>query len=162
MAAKAPTAQQEYMAKRLELQEESKELLASEQKREDAGDRNDANTTYAMNICFSKELGITQNHLGRVEEIIRTLQLGSQAEDDDSSPGKTDPAGPVLSPKRMDAEFEQVEQQWQQYRETACKAAFHQFQGGTAGPSFGAQCVLKLTRDHMRELDLIYAADLHR
>jgi hypothetical protein len=35
------------------------------------------------------------------------------------------------------------------------------FDGGTGGPSFDLECRLKLTRNHMRELDLIYGEDLH-
>jgi uncharacterized protein YecT (DUF1311 family) len=53
-----------------------------------------------------------------------------------------------------------VEQSWWQYREVACAAAFHQFDGGTGGPSFQLECKLKLARDHMRELSLIYGGEL--
>jgi uncharacterized protein YecT (DUF1311 family) len=72
------------------------------------------------------------------------------------------PGGPALTPKELSDEFERVEKAWQEYRETACTAAFHQFSGGTGGPSFEGQCELKLTRDHMRELDMIYGGAVHR
>jgi uncharacterized protein YecT (DUF1311 family) len=64
-------------------------------------------------------------------------------------------------PAQYAAEFDGLEKAWQQFRELACKAAFHQFNGGTGAPSFQIQCELKLARDHMRELDLIYGSDLH-
>jgi hypothetical protein len=74
----------------------------------------------------------------------------------------TGPAGPVLSQGQLVAEFDQVEKIWGKYLESACQTAFHQFAGGTGGHSFEMQCRLKLTRDHMRELDMIYGSDLHR
>jgi uncharacterized protein YecT (DUF1311 family) len=58
-------------------------------------------------------------------------------------------------------EFDALEKAWQQFRELACTAAFHQFDGGSGESSFQIECELKLTRDHMRELDLIYGSDLH-
>jgi uncharacterized protein YecT (DUF1311 family) len=67
-----------------------------------------------------------------------------------------------LTQEQLVAEFDRVEEVWERYRESACRAAFHQFAGGTGGPSFEMQCQLKVTRDHMRELDMIYGADLHR
>jgi uncharacterized protein YecT (DUF1311 family) len=69
-------------------------------------------------------------------------------------------AGISLTPEHQLAEFKRVEQSWQQYRETACAAAFHQFGGGTGGPSFEMECELKLTRNHIRELEMIYGEDL--
>ena len=69
--------------------------------------------------------------------------------------------GVTLLPKQHVAEFRKAEQSWRQYRDTACTAAFHQFDGGTGGPSFELECELKLDRSHMHELDMIYGEDLH-
>jgi hypothetical protein len=70
-------------------------------------------------------------------------------------------AGPVLSSPEFEREFESVAQSWGQYREVACAAALHQFEGGTGGPSFQLQCELKRAREHMRELRMIYRGELH-
>jgi hypothetical protein len=76
-------------------------------------------------------------------------------------PAATGIAGPTLSPKQHVAEFRKVEQSWRHYQKAACTAAFHQFDGGTGGPSFELECELKLDRSHMHELDMIYGEDLH-
>jgi uncharacterized protein YecT (DUF1311 family) len=71
-------------------------------------------------------------------------------------------AGPSLSGEQLATEFERVEQSWRQYREVACAAAQHQWEGGTGGPSFEMECELKLARDHLRELHMIYGQELHQ
>jgi uncharacterized protein YecT (DUF1311 family) len=128
------------------LQAEGKQIFAAEMAREQAGDCKDAQTTADFNTCFDQQLGITGQNLKRFEDVIRKLQM------EDTS-GST--------PKYFAEEFDRVEQSWRQYRDTACKAAFDQFEGGTGGPSFELQCRLKLTRNHMRELDFVYGEDLH-
>ena len=152
----------EFMAKRQGLQAQAKQVFDAEMAREKAGDCPDANTTYDANICFGKEGTITEQNLKSYEGIIQGLlapapQMAGQANTD--MPG---PAGPSLTPAQLSEEFERVEKSWREYRETACTTAFHQFAGGTGGPSFQMECELKLTRDHMRELDMIYGGDLRR
>ncbi|MGD0628645.1 MAG: lysozyme inhibitor LprI family protein, partial [Terracidiphilus sp.] len=95
------------------------------------------------------------------EQVIRDLQAPSRRMAGAPEPPANGLSSPVLTPEQLSTEFNSVEQLWRQYRTAACSAAFHQFGGGTGGPSFEAQCELKLTRDHMRELDMIYGGDLH-
>jgi uncharacterized protein YecT (DUF1311 family) len=166
---KVPTAEQivyqrqyhAFVAKRQSLQAQAKQVFDKEMAREKSGDCPDAKTTYEFNICYGKEEAITEQNLKLYESIIEGLQAPPP-----QMPGQTNtdvprPGGPALTPKELSEEFERMEKVWQDYRETACTAAFHQFSGGTGGPSFELQCELKLTRDHMRELDLIYGGALH-
>lgn len=155
----------ETMARRQSLQAQAKQIFDAEMSREKAGDCPDAQTTAAVNNCFSEEGNTTQQNLTAFEGIIRELilpdpQLPPQP---DTEPGQPvmGIGGPVLTPQQHAGKFDQVEQRWRQYRDTACTAAFHQFDGGTGGPGFEGQCGLKLARDHMHELDLIYGSDLH-
>lgn len=150
----------EYAAKRVKLQAQAKQVFDEEMAREKAGDCPDAQTTYDFNICFGKQAAITDQNLKSFEGIIRELnapppQMPGAADTD--TPGV---AGISLTPEHLLAEFDRVEQSWRQYREMACTAAFHQFGGGTGGPSFGLQCELTLARSHMRELWMIYGMDL--
>jgi uncharacterized protein YecT (DUF1311 family) len=148
---------QEYMAKRHDLQAQAKQVFDTEMAREKAGECAEAMTTYDINVCFGKELGITDGNLKSFEDVIREL-IASVPE----APGASTAVSASSSPGRAQsgAEFERVNQVWEQYRDTACAAAFHQFDGGTGGPSFEAQCRLMLNRDHMRELNVIYGGDL--
>jgi uncharacterized protein YecT (DUF1311 family) len=151
-----------YMVKRQSLQAGAKQIFDSEMAREKAGDCPGANSTYDFNVCYGKESATTEQNLQSYEGIIEGL-LGPQPQ----MPGQIDtnmpgPAGPSFTPKQHSDEFDHVEQSWREYRKAACTAAFHQFDGGTGGPSFEGECELKLTRDHMRELDMIYGGDLHR
>jgi uncharacterized protein YecT (DUF1311 family) len=155
----------ESRARRQSLQALAKQIFDAEMARESAGDCPDAKTTYDFNICFSDEGVTTVKNLNAFEGIIRKLilpepQSPAQADTEPSQP-VMGISGPALTPEQHSAEFDQVEQSWRKYRETACTAAFHQFDGGTGGPSFEGQCELKLARDYMRELDLVYGSDLH-
>ena len=155
----------ETMARRQNLQAQAKRVFDSEMARENAGDCPNAKTTADFNICFSDEGTTTEKNLTRFEGIIRALILPEPhlPAQPDAQPGQPVKGigGPALTPQQHAAEFEQLEQGWRKYRDTACTAAFHQFDGGTGGPSFEGQCELKLARDHMHELDLIYGGDLH-
>jgi uncharacterized protein YecT (DUF1311 family) len=128
------------------LQAEGKQVFDTEMAREKAGDCKDAQTTDDFDTCFDKQLGITEQNLKRFEDVIRKLQL-------------MDTSG--STPQQFAEEFDRVEQSWREYRDTACKAAYDQFEGGSGAPSFEMECSLKLTRNHMRELDFIYGEDLH-
>ena len=145
--------------RRQQLQAQAKKLLADENARENAGACKDANTTVDFNECFGKQAENTENNLKAFEAII--AELGDPDPDTPDHPAGTGIAGPTLSPKQHVAEFHKVEKSWRQYRDAACTAAFHQFDGGTGGPSFELECELKLDRSHMRELDMIYGEDLH-
>ena len=151
----------EYTAKRQSLQAQAKGVFNAEMAREKAGDCPDANTTYDFNICYDKQVAATEQNLRSFEDTIRALQAPSLRMPGEAASNMPGIAGPVLAPQQSLEEFDRVEQGWRQYRETACKAAFHQFDGGTGGPSFQMECELRLTRGHMRELDMIYGSDLH-
>jgi uncharacterized protein YecT (DUF1311 family) len=166
---KDPTPEQQayrqYEAKHRALQAQAKQVFDMETAHEKAGDCPDAKTDYDFNICFGKQLTITEQNLKSYEGFIRELmapppQMPGQPAVE-TNPPANGIAGPVLSPPEFEHEFERVEQSWEQYREVACAAAFHQFEGGTGGPSFQLECKLKLARDHMRELSMIYGEELH-
>jgi uncharacterized protein YecT (DUF1311 family) len=150
----------EYMVKRQRLQAQGKQILAAEMAREKAGDCTEANTTYDFNVCYGKQMAITEQNLKDYEGIIRELIAPSPQPLVEPDTDTTGVAGTRLTPKHLIEEFERVEQSWRQYRETACSAAFHQFGGGTGGPSFEMECELRLARDHVRELEMIYGEDL--
>ena len=150
----------DWSAKHQALQAQAKQVYDAEMAREKAGDCPNAQTTYDFNICYGQQTKITDASLHSYEDIIRQLMIpGPQFPG--QSPPPPGPGGPSLTPDQLSAEFDHVEQLWQQYRDTACTAALHQFDGGTGGPSFEAECELKLMRNHMRELDMIYGSDLH-
>ena len=167
-AKQGPTPEQEayrqFEAKHRGLQAQAKQVFDTEMAREKTGDCPDAKTDYDFNVCFGRQLDVTDQNLKSYEDFIRDLmapppQMAGQPAVD-TSPQANGIAGPVLSSSEFEHEFERVEQSWGQYREAACAAAFHQFDGGTGGPSFQLECKLKLARDHMRELSMIYGGEL--
>lgn len=147
----------EYTAKHHDLQGRAKQLFDTEMARERAGECSDASTTYDINTCFGKELATTDANLKSYGGVIRELIVSAPGASETAAHGDTDAS---LGTAQSVAEFDHVQQTWGQYRDTACTAAFHQFDGGTGGPSFELQCRLTLDRDHMRELSLIYGGDL--
>ena len=151
----------EYMAKRQSLQAQAKQVFESEMLREKAGDCPDANSTYEFNICYGNQVTITDQNLKSYEGIIQDLMAPMPQMPGKSADNMPGPAGPSFTPEQILEEFDHVEEVWRQYRETACTAAYHQFNGGTGGPSFQMECQLSLARDHMRELDRVYGHDLH-
>jgi uncharacterized protein YecT (DUF1311 family) len=154
--------EKQYWANRQSLQVQAKQIFDAEVAREKAGDCRGAGTTYESNVCFGKQLTTTDQNFKNFDDIIRRLQADPPQMPDVSEGPTTGPGGPILSQEQLVAEFDQVEQAWGKYRESACQAAFRQFAGGTGGPSFEMQCQLKLARNHMRELDMIYGVGLHR
>src|SRR5690348_17350208 len=149
----------EYMAKRPTLQEHAKHIFDAEMAREKAGDCPNAMTTYDINVCLEKEVGITDQNLKQYEAIIR--ELIASAPEEPGGPGGG-PAGPALTSAQSAAEFDNVEQAWYKYRNVACKAARDQMGGGSAAPSSEMHCDFDLDRSHMRELDSIYWLELHK
>ena len=151
----------EYTAKRQSLQAQAMGVFNAEMAREKAGDCPDANTTYDFNICYGKQTATTEQNLMSYEGIIRELMASGPRMPGEPTTEMHGPGGPSLTPEQFAEEFDRVEQDWRQYSKTASTAAFHQFDGGTGGPSFEMECELRLTRGHMRELDMIYGSDLH-
>ena len=149
------------MAKRQSLQAQAKQVFESEMLREKAGDCPDANSTYAFNICYGNQVTITDQNLKNYESTIQELMAPIPIMPGNSADNMPEQAVPSLAPQQVLEEFDHLEEVWRQYRETACSAAYHEFHGGTGGPSFQMECQLKLARDHMRELDMVYGSDLH-
>lgn len=149
----------DYMAKRPGLQARAKQIFDAEMAREKAGDCPNATSTYDINVCLGKEVGITDQNLKQYEAIIR--EIVALAPEEPGGPGGG-PAGPALTSAESAVEFDNVEQTWSQYRNVACKAARDQMDGGTAAPASEMHCELALGRSHMRELESIYWLELHK
>lgn len=132
--------------------------MARDKASEKAGDCPDANTTTDMEICLGREGKTTDGNYKMYAGAIRSM-LGLKEPifpgSDEEQP-QTGPAGPILTSDQLVAEFDNTEHLWESYRDAQCTAAFHQFEGGTGGPSAEAQCELTLTRRHMRDLDDVY------
>ncbi len=113
--------------------------------REKAGDCQQAQTTYDFNVCFGGSATAADQSLKQYEDAIR----GLLSLNDPALAGQLPmqgPAGPQLKPEQLAAEFDQVEKNWHAHLDTASTAAFHQFGGGSGGPSFEMQTHLQLVR----------------
>jgi len=139
---------------------QAKQAFDAEMARETAGDCPDAKNTYEFNTCYGKAVGITDQNLTTFEGAIRGL-LGLKYPNLTGQPPTPEPAGPQLTPEQSAAEFDHLEQLWHSYLDAASTAAFHQFSGGTGGPSFEMESHLRLVRIHMRELEAVYGMLLH-
>lgn len=144
---------------RATLRTQAKAAFGAEMAREKAGDCKGASTTYDFNVCYGKEIKISDQNLKIYEEAVRAI-LGLQYP---KYPRQltSGSAGAILTPEQNVAEFDHTEQLWHSYLDSACTAAFHQFDGGTGSPSFDMETHLRLIRSHMRELDIIYGEVLH-
>ncbi len=147
---------QQWSAHYRQLQVQGKQIFDAEIAREKVGDCPNAVSTYDFNVCYGKQLDTTEANLKSSEDTIHDLLAPAPQMPGEPARPSPGPAGSSLTPAQLTAEFESVERIWGQYRDTACRAAFHQFGGGSGGPSFEMQCRLQLTRDHMRELRMIY------
>jgi uncharacterized protein YecT (DUF1311 family) len=157
----AQRAYRQYKERRTGLRAKGKDVFDAEMAREKAGDCKDANNQAEFNVCFGKVLTITERNLDSMEQVIRGLQAGVPKTTEEAAQLPTGHAGAEPSPQQLAAQFDGVEKAWRGYREVACEAAFNQFYGGSGAPSFQMECELKLTRDHMRELWMIYGEDLY-
>jgi hypothetical protein len=150
-------------AERQRLRAQAKQAFDAEMAQEKAEDCPNARTTYEINVCLSKESGITDGNYKSYAEAVRALLSlkepplpGQQAE-----PVHAGTMGPELTPEQQAAEFDGLEATWKPYSEAVCTATFHQFGGGTAGPAAEGECRLRMTRQHMRDLDQVYFGLLH-
>ena len=154
---KAPTPEQkayrQWETRYRQLQAQGKQIFDAEMAREKAGDCPNANTTADFDTCYGKRLEVTESNLKSFEATIHDLLIPAPMAPATPAPGL---GGPSVTAAQGTAEFESVERIWRQYRDTACTAALHQFDGGSGAPGFAMQCRLQLTRDHMRELRMIY------
>ena len=147
-------------AKRATLRAQAKQAFDAEMARAKGGDCKTANNTYEFNVCFGKAAEAADQNLKSYEDAIRAL-LGLKYPDLTGRPPVPGPAGPALTPEQEVAGFDRVEQLWHSYLDASTSAAFHQFGGGTGGPSFEMETHLRLVRSHMTELDNLYGMLLH-
>jgi len=149
---------QSWFAHHQQLQVQVKGIFDTQIAQEKAGDCAEASSNSEFMACFGKLADTAEETLKGYEATIHELLTPAP-----QMPGAppAGPAGSALASTQHLAEFDSVENTWRQYREIACTAAFHQFDGGTGGPTLQAECELHLTRNHMRELDVIYGNVLH-
>jgi len=119
------------------LRAQANQAFDAEMARAKAGDCPDSKATYDFNVCFGDAVGVADQNLKAYVGSIRNL-LALRNRDQDA------------------AEFDRTEGLWHSYMNEATKAAFHQFSGGTGGPSFEMETHLRLVRSHMTELNNIY------
>jgi hypothetical protein len=143
------------------LQAKAKQIYDAEVAREKAGDCPAAHSTREFEECYSKVFDCSSASPKDFESTVHALMVPPPQFPGGTETSVPGPAGPTLTSDQLSAEFDQVEHLWRQYEVAACAAAFHQFDGGTGGPPFEAECEIKLTRNHLRELELIYGNDLH-
>lgn len=139
------------------LQAQGKQVYDTEVAREQAKDCPNANSDSDFDVCIGQLITITDGALSSYEQVIRGLQAPQPKMPGEAAPPANTSLG--ATPAQSLAQFNEVEQSWEQYRKVACKAAYDQFYGGSGAGGFGAQCRLQLTRDHIRELHMIYGED---
>jgi uncharacterized protein YecT (DUF1311 family) len=101
-----------------------------------------AMTTLDVNKCYSAEVAKTD---ANYTKLVRTLGILLRSGEE------TGNAAPARIP------FDDAEDTWHRYRESACHAAGAQYEGGTIRPSIEMGCILTLTRHHMDELWELYS-----
>ncbi|HKN22344.1 MAG TPA: lysozyme inhibitor LprI family protein [Terracidiphilus sp.] len=144
----------QYSARRQQLEAQAKQIFDTERASEEADVC--SGSTYEMKVCYGKHIDFTEESLKIFEATIRDwLAPAPQMPGEPATP-PSGPAGPILTAAQEQAELDKVELAWRQYRESACAAAFHQYDGGTLGPIVEAECYLRLARNHMLELNTIY------
>jgi hypothetical protein len=143
------------------LQAQAKLIFDAEAERERSGDCTTSRTSSEFDSCFDQRLEQTATRPEKFDGINRQSQIGSPRIFSSATETTAGSAGQERMPAQYAAEFDGVENAWRQFRELACRAAFHQFDGGTGASGFQIPCEPKLTRDHMLELDLIDGSDLH-
>lgn len=147
------------LAQRNELRITAQKALDAEMAREKTGDCPDATTTRAQEECLSAEIRKTEANYSAFAEAIRAMLGLSYA----TKPGEQPISGPTgmpLTAEQRVAEFDRLEAASKAYRETAAKAAYGQFKGGTLAPVFSLEATLKLLRLHLQEMAFVYGNEL--
>lgn len=147
-----------YEKQRLQLRALAEDAFHAEMAREKAGDCPGAQSTADFNTCFGLAVDAADQHLSTYEKALATLlALEEPGVGPQTSPNV---GGMFQTPAQDAAEFRQMEGTWRSFLELASAAAFHQFDGGTGGPSAELETHLGLVRDHLRQLNRIYAMTL--
>jgi hypothetical protein len=161
LASAQQTADQQFDLQRNLLRAQAKEAIDAEIARDKAGDCPGAHTDYDFNTCFGEAVARADQHLKTFEDALGAI-LALYETLDSSPPGP--PAPGIGGPKRtsvQDAEeFSHLEKLWHTYLDAASAAASHQFDGETGAPSFELETHLRLVRNHMRELNMLYGIEL--
>ena len=139
--------------RRKELRSAAKQAFNAEMSKEKSGDCPNSTTTSDFDDCYSKAETDTGKNFKAYEDAIRNIE-GLPSPSASSSPV------PLFTPNRDTTDFDQMEQRWAAYRDAACAAFGHQWEGGSGRASAEMECHLRLTRAHMRELDYLYTTDL--
>jgi uncharacterized protein YecT (DUF1311 family) len=101
-----------------------------------------AMTTLDINECYSAELEKTDANYTKLVRVLGVLLRSGE---------EAGTAAPARIP------FDDAEDAWHKYRESACHAAGAQYEGGTIRPSIEIGCSLTITRHHMDELWDLYS-----
>jgi uncharacterized protein YecT (DUF1311 family) len=137
-----------YFARRVELREKAKTVLAREMAREKNGDCLEVVSTADTNICLTKEIETTTaNYKEYIADLHALFGLEGRWKETDSRAQTSEEAA---------LQFDEVEKAWQAYQTARCSAVHDNFRPGTIAPQMAADCRQRLTRNHMRELDEIY------
>jgi hypothetical protein len=115
----------------------------------------DAASTRAAEECLDTAMKAAQEEYAAFTSALRSL-LGLAYPE---MPGEQSMAGPTGIPPSTNervAEFDRLESQSKAYRQTASRAAYNQFKGGTEAPVFEMETDLRLLRLHLEELSFIY------
>jgi uncharacterized protein YecT (DUF1311 family) len=139
--------------RRKELRSTAKQVFDAEMSEEKSGDCPNATTTADFTNCYAKAETDAGKNFKAYEDAIRNIE-GLPSSSASSSPD------PLFTPNQDTADFDQMEQRWAAYRDAACTAFGHQWDGGSGRASAELECHLRLTRAHMRELDYLYTTDL--
>jgi uncharacterized protein YecT (DUF1311 family) len=123
------------------LQKKARTAFDREMAREKSGDCPKAMSTSDVSHCLYGEIGITTGNYKEYTGAI--LALLTQRGDETVK------------------QFNDVEAFWEKYRDLQCEVAADLYRGGTARPSIGMGCHLRLLRSRMRDLDGFYYIPLH-
>jgi hypothetical protein len=145
------------LQRRNELRAAAQTALNAEEAREKAGDCPDATTTRAQEECLNGEMRKTEANYAAFASAIRAMLDLSYA---GSAQPISGPTGIPLTPEQRVAEFDRLEAESKAYRESAVKAAFDQYKGGTLAPVFSLEAAQKLLRLHLQEMAFVYGNEL--
>ena len=149
---------QKYSAQIAAFKTIARSKYSDEQARQKSGDCPKAMTTYDIEMCLGAELEKTGGNYKGYTDALRSIEA-LQTPDETSAPG---PTGTALTSTERTKEFDSVESAWQAYQKAQCAAAYDAYKGGTIAPVMQVTCELRLFRDHMTELESIYAVTENR
>ena len=148
----------ERMAERYRFVDQADAAWDREIAREKAGDCNDGGSTYDENMCLGRAVEASRANLKTYVDAFRGIFAIS-------FPEEWRFAGPTGTPPTANEflkQFDRVESEWNNYKDSLCGAVFSMNKPGTIAPSASARCELQLMRSHMRELGGTLGEGFHR